>query len=497
MKQCLLLYLSADHLHAQHMVHGKIAAQREFTDSEEGRENFASFLKAVTCPAYLLVDLIEEDFRHESVPHLSGSHRTALLQRKFEQFYRNTPFREAALLQRQEGGRRDDDMLFSALTNPALITPWVEILQANKIPLTGIYSVPQISAPLIKDQPSNHLLLISWEKSAGLRQTYFSRRRLQISRLTPVHAGLSFQQAVVDELTRTYQYLKSLSMLPAGQTLDVRILCHNNDLAELKAKLPASADMRYNFADIGELAARLKIDHPCEDSDARQIFLHHLMEKPPRGNYASSEHTHYNTVRQLRIALNGTAGALLIGSLLWSAADVWQGRSDASEADSLMIRTENTLNEALQITQSFPNTHAPASDMKTAVSTMRKLDDYHALPQDILEPVSAALERHPQAELDEFAWRMDPAEPVAENTLGEVPAQVITLKGRLTGFDSDYRAALSYLESLQNDLTMQGYQVTVLGRPIDVSPGGSIADQREAGTNSLEFSLKLARRPHV
>jgi len=38
----------------------------------------------------LLVDLIEEDFRQEAVPHLLGSKRTALLQRKLEQFYRGT-----------------------------------------------------------------------------------------------------------------------------------------------------------------------------------------------------------------------------------------------------------------------------------------------------------------------------------------------------------------------------------------------------------------------
>ncbi|MBK9161907.1 MAG: hypothetical protein IPM27_10170 [Nitrosomonadales bacterium] len=495
MKQCLLLQLSADRLNAQHMVHGKIAAQRVFTDSEEGRDNFASFLKAAKCPAYLLVDLIEEDFRHESVPHLIGGTRTALLQRKFEQFYRGTPFRQATLLQRQKTGRRDDDMLFSALTNPALVLPWVEVLQTQKIPLVGIYSVPQISTPLIKDHPSNHLLLISWEKFSGLRQTYFSGHRLQISRLSPVHAGLSFQQAVVTELTRTYQYLKSLSLLPTGQTLDVRILCHNDDRVELKTELPKSGDMRYDFTDIAELAGQLKIDHRCTDSDASQIFLHYLMAKPPQINYANAEHTHYNTVRQLRLALGWTAGAILFGSLAWSAADVWQSIGDVSEADSLTAQAQRIQREAQQITLSFPNTHAPASDMKAVVSVMRNLDDYKPLPRNVLEPVSSALERHPKIELNELAWEMDPDEPVAENTLAGVPAQVITLKARLVGFDTEYRAALGYLEHFRNDLTAQGYQVTMLSEPLDVSPKGNITDQRMTNMNTLEFSLKLSRRP--
>ena len=144
MKSCLLLFLSAGHLHAQQMAGGKIVAQREFPGTPDGRADFAAFLQTAEYPTCLLADLVEENFRHETVPHLSGSSRTALLRRKFEQFYRGTPFHQAMLLQRQQTGRRDDDMLFSALTNPALITPWLEIMLAQQTPLAGIYSVPQI-----------------------------------------------------------------------------------------------------------------------------------------------------------------------------------------------------------------------------------------------------------------------------------------------------------------------------------------------------------------
>src|SRR3989338_4306104 len=130
MKNTLLLFLSAGHLHAQFMANGKIATQRGFPSTPDGHEEFAGFLKAVTCPAYLLVDLIEEDFRQETVPHLIGSKRTAMLQRKIEQFYRGSPFHQATLLKRQKTGRRDDDILFSALTNPSHIMPWLNIMLA-------------------------------------------------------------------------------------------------------------------------------------------------------------------------------------------------------------------------------------------------------------------------------------------------------------------------------------------------------------------------------
>jgi len=304
MKHSLLLFLSANRLHAQLMENGKILLQHDFSEIQESREHFAAFLQTEKCPTYLLVDLIEEDFRHEIVPHLIGGQRTALLQRKFEQFYRGTPFHQATQLQRQKTGRRDVDMLFSALTNPSHITPWLNIMLAQQTPLVGIYSVPQISSPLVKDHPSSHLLLISWEKFSGLRQTYFSDHRLQISRLTPVHADLTFHDAVVNELSRTFQYLKSLSLLPAGQILDVRILCHAMDRSELQNNLPKSEDVRYDFSDIEEVGKQLKIDYPFNDSDASQIFLHQLTASRPGTNYANAEHIRYYTLWQLRRVLN-------------------------------------------------------------------------------------------------------------------------------------------------------------------------------------------------
>ncbi len=495
MKHALLLFLSANRLHAQLMEDGKITQQHDFSETQESQENFAAFLQSEKCHTYLLTDLIEEDFRHEIVPFLRGGTRTALLKRKFEQFYRGTPFHQATQLQRQQTGRRDVDMLFSALTNPSHIMPWLNIMLAQQTPLVGIYSVPQISAPLVKDHPSNHLLLISWEKFSGLRQTYFSQHRLQISRLTPVHVDLAFYDAVVNELARTYQYLKSLSLLPAGQILDVRILCHAKDRGKLLEKLPKDADVRYDISDIDEVGKQLKIDYRFTDSDASQIFLHQLIASRPGTNYANAEHIRYYTLWQSRSALNWSSLVILIASVIWSLAIIWQNLGNAADAESLDLQSQRYLRETQQITKSFPITHAPAADMKAAVSIMRKLDEYQAIPQNFLKPISTALDRYPQIEVNELGWQASAKEPFASNTRADVPAQVVILKGDMQGFENDYRSALAYLDRFQSDLSGRGFQVTALTRPLDVSPSGSLADQRNAGENELGFSIKLVWRP--
>ncbi len=497
MKRSLLLFLSANRLHAQIMSGGKIVSQRDFTDNQRERDNFTDFLKTNKYPTYLLTDLIEEDFRHEIVPHLIGNSHKALLKRKFDQFYRGTPFHQATLLQRQKSGRRDDDMLFSALTNPTLIMPWLNILLVQEIPLAGIYSVPQISAPLVKNHPSKHLLLISWEKFSGLRQTYFSDHRLQISRLTPVHEDQTFNEAVLKELARTYQYLKSLSLLPAGQTLDVRILCHADDRDELKNQLFGNEDMHYDFADIEEVGRQLKIDYRFTDSDASQIFLHQLAASRPKTHYANAEHTHYYSLRTFNIALKWSAILLFIASLLLSIVPVWQGSGNEAGIESLKLQAQRTLKEADMIRQTLPASTVAPTDMKAGVNIIRKLELYRLSPQDLLSPVSLVLDHFPQARLDEINLQTSVTEPVASNTQSDVPAHVITLKGNLTGFAGNYRSALKYLDRLQLELSKHTYQVEILAKPLDVSPSGSLADQRGDQENIFGFSLKLVWRPSI
>jgi hypothetical protein len=495
MKQSLLLLLSATRLHAQLMAGGKILLQREFNDSQDGWNQFSDFIKANKHTTYLLTDLIEEDFRHEIVPHLRGRRHAALLKRKFDQFYRDTPFHQATLLRRQKTGRRDDDMIFSALTNPALIKPWLDILLVHEVPLAGIYSIPQISAALITNHSSNHLLLISWGKSSGLRQTYFSQNRLQISRLTAIRENKTFNDALLKELDRTFQYLKSLSLLPANQTLDVRILCHAKDREELKNKLVGNEDMRYDFADLGEIGRQLKINYRFTDSDASQIFLHQLALSQPKTHYGNEEHTHFHSILKLNVALKWTAIPIFVASLALTFPTVLESDGSQAENKAQQQQTQLTLIEADAIILALPASDVAPIDMKSGVNVMNKLEQYQLQTQDILLTVSDALDQFPQIQIDDLKLLTSATEPVAVNTRADIPAHVITIKGNLHGFDNNYRSILKYLDRFQLELRKKNFQVEALSKPLDVSPGGSLDSSLGTQEDALKFSLKVVWRP--
>jgi hypothetical protein len=413
------------------------------------------------------------------------------LARKFEQFYRGTPFRQALLLQRQQEGRRDDDILFSALTNPQRISPWLDTLLANRIPLIGIYSLPNISTPLLKDIASDHVLMLSWEKNAGLRQTYYNNKRLHFSRLIPISGSESFSESVATETPRTQQYLKSLSLPPPGEVLDVYVICHASDRHSLQARVGSTADLRYTYLDIQELGKRIKAKSNYFDSDATPLLLHLLALKPPSSHYANAEHTHFYLLWQLRRLLFILAAATTLAGLLWSGMSFWQGREYVAATDPLKEQADRNRQQSQQIQNSFASSNVPAADMKTAVLLSRKLNQYTPPVSEFLSGLTLVLDKFPQIRVNKLDWQTS-AEDAPPSPY---PAQVITFDGNLVDFGNDFRKALAYLERFQQTLVQQGYTVIAQKMPLDVSSKGSLSgDSNNIDGKTGQFTLKIIWR---
>lgn len=493
-----MLLLSAAHCQVCTWQQGKFSAAEFFTDNAEGYKAFTARMQICRDPVYLLTDLVEEDFRHETEPHLHGKDRTAVIQRKLEQYYRNTPFRQAVTLQRRKDGRHDDEMLFSALTHPELITPWLDIMAENCLPLAGIYSLPNISLPLVKNIASDYLLLLSWNKHTGLRQTYFDQKMLRFSRLTPISESNSFSATVETEAMRSQQYLKNLSMLSPEHALNVVIICHANDRIELSKSLHDDSEMHYTYLDIQELGGQLKSKTIYPDSDATLLFLHLLASHPPRNNYATAEHTHFLRLLTIRHALFGLSAALSVASLLVTAAQIIAGNSLDEDSKLLTSKSLQLTKQTRELVNTLPKTSASATDMKTAVLLSRKLNAIFPPPQNLLKGLGQTLEDFPNIRINKITWQPGLTEAIAGTVspqkmiAGTLPAQIILLNGELEEFSGDFRSALDHLEHLRQALIQRGYSVTALTLPLDISPQGNIAaDTCDGSIKPATFSLKI------
>jgi len=485
-----LLLLSANHFLAYTWTGDKIAETQHFTNDAEGHAQFASYLHQHRHPACLLVDLIEEDFRRETVPHLRGRSRRELIERKFEQHYRNTPFRQASVQQRHSDGRRDDEMLFSALTNPQQISVWLDILLANHIPVTGIYSLPYLSCNLIKTIKSEHVLLLSWEKHAGLRQSYFKNQHLQFSRLTPLSEHGSLLTTVATETPRIQQYLSSLNPQSSAQLLDVYILCHRSDRVKLEEGLLNEPDLHYSYVDIQRASKDVKVEVMFQDSDATPLFLHLLAHKACPHHYATSKHTRYHHLWKLRRVLLVLASTVTLSTALWSIFPLTEGYKYAAKTQTLLIQARQLNNQAEAIKQKIPASEISASDMKAAVTLASEFDNYFPRPEQVLLNLSKALEQFTRIQLNKISWQTVPS----NNTASAYPTQQINFDGELLNFGKDYRSALAYLEDFQQSLRQYGYAVSLLNSPLDISSKGSISSKKPMDINS-QFTLRLTWIP--
>ena len=121
--------LASDAITVYHWENGDITDSFQFDADETGRFHFARYLQETPIiPCYMLVDVVEEEFRHDTVPHVTGSDRRNLIERKLSRHYRSTPYVYHQLIGREKEGRRDDKLLLTALTNQDAITPWVKLL---------------------------------------------------------------------------------------------------------------------------------------------------------------------------------------------------------------------------------------------------------------------------------------------------------------------------------------------------------------------------------
>jgi hypothetical protein len=224
-----ILLLTSHHLSAYTWSRKELSPSGQFGIDEQGDAEFRRYLlDSPDIPLYLVADLVEEDFRNETVPHVLGKDRRILHHRKLSQLFRTAEYRCALVQGREAQGRRDDKVLFSALTNNDRLAPWINCILENKIPLKGICSAPilmEFLARHLRFEQVPHLLLVTTHPPGGLRLTYLQNCHLKFSRLLalPDMAAGSLADAVMTEARHTRQYLERLKLIPRDQPMEIHL----------------------------------------------------------------------------------------------------------------------------------------------------------------------------------------------------------------------------------------------------------------------------------
>ncbi|RPJ46230.1 MAG: hypothetical protein EHM16_10065 [Betaproteobacteria bacterium] len=510
----LLLCISVNGATAARWKRGRLHDCEVFTNDDAGIAAFREFAAGSRgAPAFIIVDAVEEDYRFETLPHATGSDRAQMVERKLRQYYRGSPYSAASLIGRDSSKRRDDRFLFSALTNPEVVTPWLNALVEAELPIGGVYLLPMVIPRLVSvlENKSDNLLLVA-AHPAGLRLTFFREGAFRLSRLSRVDAAAGAHgRALIDEISNTRLYLHALRAATLDEPVTVVLLDHADRLEAITRAIgednPGLSCTRLGRNDI---AARLKLDPALIGISPATIYLHLLGAKSPGSNLASPATTatyrRYQARRQLFAA---SAIAASIGVVV-SGFNLSQQLAVRSSTEETARRTAQVNAEYQAATRQFPAAPTTADNLKKATELAQQLRTSATTPERFFGIVGRALAPSPEITLVELGWQhraaefepgaaatgTAPAGRAAESVVAGPRKQSGLVAGQVRDFKGDFRRAIAAInalaERLRNDPAVDSVRIVQL--PLNVSSTLSLSgntSDNPAQAGNADFKLVL------
>lgn len=494
--------IASDGLSVFVLYNGRLHHDAKFSDEDIGHENFLNYLaeRALT-PITLLVDSVAEDFLVESLPHVSYYDRKGFLNRKLEGHFRGLEYRSSSVVGRESGGRKNDKVLFSALTKNQIIEPWIRVMLQAEVPIQGI-STPAFALCKVVEHykllSKRAALIVNWEKT-GIRQTFVANKRMMFSRLTQVTgSGNSSDLAaeIIDNCVQSKDYLERIGLLEFDQSLDLHIITpqlNEDDFAELGNTGGFFIVRHYRPAD---LMPPDSFHGEEEEKTAVLLCLEWGVRTGQLSNrYAPPAVQRFYDLGQYRRLIGFTS----LASLLISAAVSLPLMLDAIERSSriaaLQIQIEPIRTQYDSLTAQFPETPIPSEAMQLAVENYQLFTSQLRNPTVLMEQVGAVVARFPSVRLNTLRWQLSgedrDADMVTQALLAGEASAGIELIGTISGGSSianSQRQLSTFLQALN---AIEGATATPISLPVESGPDGAVSTVLDDEAVNAEFAISV------
>jgi hypothetical protein len=492
---------------------GRITIEAEFSNEPAGLEALAGYVKKHRSSLfYLLADIAEEGFQLEDLPYVQGGDRNALLQRRLSQYFYNTPLSLAISLGRAKDGRRDEKVLFAALTRAEAFAPWLDTLRENEAILAGVYSVPLVLAqlgPLILG--TNDPVLLLTLSRGGVRQTFFDQGKLHFSRLSQLATRSADEvgRVCASDSAKIFQYLVAQRQIPRGSALRTVILADAAQTPSLQDYCQSSTEIRFEFADLGAAARKFKLKESAVDSNADKLLMHRLATRAPDQQFAQASETRFHRLWKIRSALTSVAWVVFVACLIFAGKTGLKVAELRDQTDLTRIATGEDTRRYNAILEGLPKVNLTPDNLRALTSRYEALQKRLPGMEPMLTHLSQALNENPRIELGKLTWRMadrpDAAANSAPGPRPNVPGSanaaagwiIIEIEAQLPlVLASDQRAQLALIDSFAARLRNPQIDVRILSRPFDIESDKALrssGDARALGGDVPKFSLRLAR----
>ncbi|MCG6938803.1 MAG: bifunctional adenosylcobinamide kinase/adenosylcobinamide-phosphate guanylyltransferase [Gammaproteobacteria bacterium] len=517
-----LFYFTGYRLIVSHWKGKKLIGSNSFEPTETGLSQFRGYLlQTENIISQFLVDVIEEDFRNEKIPHVSSKDRSSVVARLVDRYYRSSQdYCYSEIIGREKSGRKDDVVLLGAMTNPQLIQPWLTILDECGTALSGIWTLPIISKKLLKTIKSSSgvVLLVSQQVSSNIRQTLFRDGKLISSRQSIINQEITdisgIGKRAAPEVDRTIDFLRAQNLIDANEVIHLHILGSDEQILSLQNSFKSNDHQIVNIHSIAELHSKLGL------IDAGEKFSDGIFSWLCLNQSVAS--THYGPRQSFRRYHNKLAAmALYAASLLVVIFGVLVIESNISSAMeyeksiTLLKQQEKNYKELYQKKfKEFEEVFQNASLMNSAVSLAERIKrNGMTSPLDFLITLSNILSQPGVGKvyIDKIEWQAininerNNKEDQANFTAKLPVKHGALITGRIVESENNYRESGDRIQAISNYLKTNPRieSVETLKLPVDMRSDSRFST--EAGVDTLQrrnrelsgiFTLKVIMKAH-
>lgn len=268
---------------------GAVTARLDFACDNNGFEQFEFFLSNCTKQkSQLLLDVREEDFIREQVPHVSGADRKELLDRMERRVFRDAEYRFTKPLGRMEDGRKDDLVLFSSLLDNESFNRCMALFYEHATPISGVWSVAFLGERLLAKLKAKEesILLFSRQMRSAVRETLFKKGKLYVSRQAKLdrrirneHSAETIATIIASNVEVMQRFLINQRIVMGFEKLHVYSVVEDDHIEKLKQHCANSNTLQFNFIGIQSIFERFGLEF--QDGFATDILFSYICSREP------------------------------------------------------------------------------------------------------------------------------------------------------------------------------------------------------------------------
>ena len=490
-----------------------------FDPGEDGLEKFVEYLNSTeNTPVRILVDVIEEDFRKETVPHVGASDRKAVLGRLIERHYRKSrDYFYHRITGRESGGRRDDNLLVTVLTNPDILQPWMKAIEDANTVVMGIWSLPLISEKLIKkiSTEDDNVLLVSQQVPSNLRQSYFKNGVFQSSRSAVVNLEDSpLGEYISDEVEQTIRFLANQRFIGFDEKLSVHVICRESDIEKIKQFCSDSPLRTFTYHSLADLQDQVGCADITEDFSNGLYSYVCKKQILPKGHYGPG--SLFRNFYQYLVSKTLVASSVImvVIALLVMLSYVSESRIMVAETELInkqAVVMENSYTKELQALE--PRLQKTQAMKSTVLLTDKINREKRLSPQNFMVDISRVLTLSGMhdTEITEVDWRTTQSNQINTSARGVEETinyalnveikQLAIIRGFIRVSDSSLTDSVAKIDSLVEAFKNHKMvdQVVVVKMPLDTRSknsienegGARVEDSKVTDTERGKFELRL------